>query len=122
MVYRQNVLRQNVPREKTSQGHKVPKRKVPGTIRPRDNTSQGTKRPMVKTFQGTKRPKGQKSYTTVQHSNYHVFKKHFQLENWPHTRMLGNGPHPCTQLTVRLGYSHFGEVRLGHSFTMILLD
>ena len=70
MMHIQNVPRQNVPRDQTSQGTKRPKgQKVLGTKRPkgqnvpRDKTSQGqnvprTKRPKDKTSQGTKRPMG----------------------------------------------------------------
>ena len=56
---------QNVQRDKTSQGHKVPRDKVPGTTRPtgqnvpRNKTSHGKKRHKEKTSKGTKRPKGQ---------------------------------------------------------------
>ena len=38
------------------------------------------------------------------------------LENWPHARMLGNGPHPCNQFMI--GVFLFLEARpflyLGH--------
>ena len=45
-VHRQDVPRQNVPRDKTSQGTKRPKgQNVPRTKCPKDKTSQGTKGP-----------------------------------------------------------------------------
>ena len=50
------VHRQNVPRDKTSQGHKVPRQKVPGTKRPKGQNVPGTKRPKYKISQGTKCP------------------------------------------------------------------
>ena len=76
----QTVNRQNVPR------HKVPGTycKVPGTKRPRDKTSQGQNGAREKT-----------SY-----SNYQIFNNKIVLENWQHTRMLGNGPQPCTKFVI----------------------
>ena len=59
-VNRQNVPRQNLPGDKTSQGTKRPR-----DIRSPDIRSQGQNVP------GTKRPRDKMSY-----NNYQVFKKH----------------------------------------------
>ena len=66
---------------------------------PRDKTSQETKRPTP---------------------NTKLKKTHFVLENWPHA--LDTGPHPCTQFMIRVQYSYFGEVTLGHSCILAILD
>ena len=48
---------QNVPRDKTSQGHKFPDIRSQGQNVPRDKTSHGTERPTDKTYQGQSIPR-----------------------------------------------------------------
>ena len=95
---------QNGPRYKTSQGHKVPRLKVPGTKRPMgqnvlwDKTSYGTKRPREKTSQGTKHP-------TLLYIITKFLITHFMLENSklaPYVRLHRYGPYPCTQFMIGL--------------------
>ena len=70
---------------------------VPRTKRPKGQNVPGTKSPKGKTSQGTKLPKGQNDllYVITKFST-----KKIVLENWQHTRMLGNGPQPCTKFMI----------------------
>ena len=65
---------QNVPRTKRPKGQNVPR----------------AKRPKVQNFPRVK----------MTYSNYQVFNIKIVLENWQHTRMLGNGPQPCTKFVI----------------------
>ena len=66
---------QNGPRFKTSQGHKVPRLKVPGTKRP-----MGPNVLWDKTSQGENITRDKTSYTTVH--NYQVFNNTFYVRKF----------------------------------------
>ena len=104
-VHRQNVPRQNVPRDKTShdktsQDIRSQGQNVLGTKCPKDKTSQGTKRHRDKTSQGKNVPGTNVPRDKISYSNYQIFNNKIVLENWQHTRMLGNGPQPCTKFVI----------------------
>ena len=92
------------------------------TKRPKTKRPKGQNVPRDKTSQGTKRPKRQnvprKKNSTFQ---FPIFQKQilspYGLGDGPHMySMLGN------ELNLWIGYSYFGEVRLGHSFILAILD
>ena len=85
-VHLQNVLRENVPRDKTSQRTIRPN----GQYVPTDKTSQRTKRPRAIRSQGqnvprTKHPKDKTSQgKKTSYINTKNSKTYFVLENYPH--------------------------------------